>query len=99
MKVYDNTPESRVLMKKTLNFKIEDPNSKPEFQNNRNVSEENQNLTCVDDTILREYTDDFFNEKDKNSLFKHVKELEYGESFGCNHYFTLNKVLKLLIIL
>ena len=48
--------------------------------------DENQELTCLDDTILKEYEGEFFHEKDKNNLFKTVKELQYGENFGCKSF-------------
>ena len=48
---------------------------------------ENQKLTCLDDTILKEFRDDLLNDKDKSTLFKTVKELQYGENFGCKFKF------------
>lgn len=83
VKVYDNTPESMNFMKKTL---FEDKNSKDADYIMQLKHEENQDLTCLDDTILKEYEGDILNEKDKNNLFKTVKELQYGENFGCKSF-------------
>ena len=79
VKVYDNTPESMNFMKKTL---FEDKNSKDAEYLIQMKREESQDLTCLDDTILKEYEGDILNEKDKNNIFKTVKELQYGENFG-----------------
>ena len=88
MKVYDNTPESLNFMKKTLYYNSKVPRTS--VQRKSYVSNEEEQLKCVDDTILKEFKDDFIIEKDKNSLFKNVKDLEYGENFGCN----FNEILK-----
>ena len=87
VKVYDNTPESLNLLKKTLilnekklsQSRISLSNSRVEYQPDDN----NRDLQCIDDLILNEFKSDLLNEKDKNSLFKSVKDLEYGEYFGC----------------
>lgn len=88
VKVYDNTPESLNFMKKTLLFNDKNVNNYASLSDSKILEEfdENQDLQCVDDNILKEFKEEILNDKDKNLLFKNVQDLEYGESFGCKYY-------------
>lgn len=85
VKVYDNTPESLNFMRKTLLFNDKNITNYASLSESKILEyfDENQDLQCVDDNILKEFKEEILNDKDKNLLFKNVKDLEYGESFGC----------------
>lgn len=87
VKVYDNTPESLNLLKKTLILNEKKVSQSQILLASKPLGyqqDENQDLQCIDDFILNEFKDELLNDKDKNTLFKSIKDLEYGEYFGSN---------------
>lgn len=96
VKVYDNTPESLNFMRKTLLIQDKHAKENDEAQSPVSISSrksiDSEDLNCLDDRILWEFKNDILKEKDKGMLFKTVKELQYGENFGCKFYDCFEKL-------